>query len=291
MDGSAPPLPHDFAAQLERLVRAGRRADAVELFLVEAAQASPEDVAGMRAQPFWPAMEAAAQSLAYEAFVMGPDNALPAALLARITQPTLVLNGGDSPAWMGRAGKAVAKPYPEPCTGCWRPRLTTLPPKPSSPNCWSSSSPPDEAQRGPRPGGGLAGQPDAEAGGGQLQQDLPGGLQGRDLGRAQLLQLGQRRPRRRRGPACGPGSARSRWPTPFPRLAQETLGAEPVDGRSSRSSSGGGPDSLVSSSSSAATRAASTSSIARWSASRRASSAESSNCSSLITATSACGRS
>jgi pimeloyl-ACP methyl ester carboxylesterase len=112
VDSSAPRLPHDFAAQLDRLVTAGRRADALELFLVKAAQATPEAVAGMRAQPFWPAMEAAAQTLAYEALVMGPDNALPAALLARVTQPTLVLNGGDSPAWMGRAGKAVADAIP-----------------------------------------------------------------------------------------------------------------------------------------------------------------------------------
>ncbi len=108
VDRSTPPLPDDFAGQLERLVRAGRRADAVERFLVQAAQVSPEDVAVMRSQPFWAAMEAAAQSLAYEAYVMGPGNALPEALLAGITQPILVLNGGASPAWMGRAGQAVA---------------------------------------------------------------------------------------------------------------------------------------------------------------------------------------
>ena len=66
----------------------------------------------MRGQPFWPAMEAAAQTLAYEAFVMGPDNELPAGLLAGVAQPTLVLNGGASPAWMGRAGKAVASAVP-----------------------------------------------------------------------------------------------------------------------------------------------------------------------------------
>ena len=112
VDGSAPRLPHDFAAQLDGLVTAGRPADAFELFMVKAVQATPEAVAGMRAQPFWPAMEAAARTLAYEALVMGPDNALPAALLARITQPTLVLNGGDSPAWMGSAGKAVAEAVP-----------------------------------------------------------------------------------------------------------------------------------------------------------------------------------
>ena len=57
-------------------------------------------------------MEAAAQTLAYEAFVMGRDNELPAGLLAGIAQPTLVLNGGASPAWMGRAGKAVASAMP-----------------------------------------------------------------------------------------------------------------------------------------------------------------------------------
>ena len=109
---SAPRLPGDFAGQLDRLVEAGRRADAVELFLVRAAQVSPQGVAGMRGHASWPAMEAAAQSLAYEARVMGPGNALPGELLAAITQPTLVLNGGASPAWMRRAGQAVADAIP-----------------------------------------------------------------------------------------------------------------------------------------------------------------------------------
>ena len=112
--------------------RKAGEADAIELFLVKAVQATPEAVAGMRGQPFWPAMEAAAQTLAYEALVMGPDNALPAGLLARITQPTLVLNGGDSPAWMGSAGKPSPEPYPEPFTGCWRTKRTTWRPRPSS---------------------------------------------------------------------------------------------------------------------------------------------------------------
>ena len=105
-------MPHDFAAELDGLVSAGRRAEAVELFLARAAEASPEDIAGMRGQPFWPTMEASARSLAYEAFVMGPGNALPVGLLAGITQPTLVLNGGDSPAWMRHAGEAVAGAIP-----------------------------------------------------------------------------------------------------------------------------------------------------------------------------------
>jgi pimeloyl-ACP methyl ester carboxylesterase len=84
----------------------------VERFLLLAAQVRPEDVAALRGQPSWPAMEAAAPSLAYEAYVMGPGNALPQDLLAGITQPVLVLSGGASPAWMGRASQAVADAIP-----------------------------------------------------------------------------------------------------------------------------------------------------------------------------------
>src|SRR5207237_6659476 len=77
----------------------------------------------------------------------------------------------------------------------------------------------------------LAWQPDAEAGRGQLQQDLARGLQRRDLGRAQLLQLGQPR-----GVDAGTLAAglvqRDRVGPHFgPRLTQETLGAEPVERR------------------------------------------------------------
>ncbi|MGW0803139.1 alpha/beta fold hydrolase [Nonomuraea sp. NPDC002799] len=112
VDGGAPALPYDFAAQLDALVRAGRRAEAVERFMVEAAEAPPQAVAAMRAQPSWARIEAVAHTLAYEAAVLGPGNVPPAARLAAITRPTLVLNGEDSPAWMGNAGLAVAAAVP-----------------------------------------------------------------------------------------------------------------------------------------------------------------------------------
>lgn len=112
VDDSAPPLPDDFAARLEALVRAGRRGEAVERFMVEAAEAPPEAVAAMRAQPSWAQVEALAHTLAYEAAVLGPGNALPAGRLAAVRQPTLVLNGEDSPGWMSNAGLAVAAAVP-----------------------------------------------------------------------------------------------------------------------------------------------------------------------------------
>ena len=43
---------------------------------------------------------------------MGPGNTLPADELAAVTQSALVLTGGDSPAWITKAGKAVARTIP-----------------------------------------------------------------------------------------------------------------------------------------------------------------------------------
>lgn len=108
----APSLPAGFAATLEGLVRRGRRGDAVELFMVAAAEVPADAVTAMRAGPSWPGLEALAHTLAYEAAVMGPGNALPTELLAAISLPTLVLNGADSPRWMRDAGRAVAAAVP-----------------------------------------------------------------------------------------------------------------------------------------------------------------------------------
>ena len=112
VDDSAPSLPDDFAARLDALVKAGRRGDAVEMYMVEAAGMPAGAIPAMRGAPSWSDSEKAAHTLAYEAAVMGPGNALPAARLSGITQPVLVLNGGSSPAWMINAGQAVAAAIP-----------------------------------------------------------------------------------------------------------------------------------------------------------------------------------
>ena len=80
--------------------------------MADAAEVPAEVVAAMRLQPSWPDSEAVAHTLAYEAAVMGPGNALPAERLSAIVQPVLVLNGGESPAWMTNAGVAVASAIP-----------------------------------------------------------------------------------------------------------------------------------------------------------------------------------
>ena len=113
VDDSAPQLPDDFAAQLDALVHDGRPGDAVELFMVRAAELPAAAVAAMRADPGWAAAETVAHTLAYEAAVMGPGNAFDAERYVAITQPTLLLTGDGSPTWMANAAKAVAKAIPQ----------------------------------------------------------------------------------------------------------------------------------------------------------------------------------
>ncbi|MFC5746225.1 alpha/beta fold hydrolase [Actinomadura rugatobispora] len=112
VDPGAPELPHDFASRLTALVDGGARGEAVELFMVRAAEVPADLVGAMRADPSWRQMEALAHTLAYEAEVMGPGNPLPAGTAASIEQPVLVLNGQNSPAWMSNAGTALARAVP-----------------------------------------------------------------------------------------------------------------------------------------------------------------------------------
>ena len=83
LSDGAPDVPDDFGAQLDRLVAAGRRGEAVARFMTEAAEVPAAVVAALRAELSWAELEAMAHTLAREAAVMGPGNALPAARLAR----------------------------------------------------------------------------------------------------------------------------------------------------------------------------------------------------------------
>jgi pimeloyl-ACP methyl ester carboxylesterase len=108
-DPSRPPLPSE--QELTGLVQAGRRDQAVEAFMTRGADIPAEMVAGMKSSPYWPAMEAVAHTLAYEAAIIGPGP-VPVDRLAAVTVPTLVLVGSDSPDRMQTAARAVADALP-----------------------------------------------------------------------------------------------------------------------------------------------------------------------------------
>jgi pimeloyl-ACP methyl ester carboxylesterase len=104
-DPASPPLPSE--AELRELVVAGRRGDAVELFLTKGAEMTSEAVAQLKASPFWPEVEAVAHTLAYEAAVVGAGP-VPVERFAVISVPTLVLYGTKSSRRMQDAARAVA---------------------------------------------------------------------------------------------------------------------------------------------------------------------------------------
>ena len=100
----------EYAARLGELLGAGRRGDAVELFMRMVGVPEPM-IAGMRQSAYWPAAEALAPTLAYDATVMG-DGAVPVETYAAIGAPSLVLSGGASPPWMRDSAEAAAAAIP-----------------------------------------------------------------------------------------------------------------------------------------------------------------------------------
>ncbi|MEN3284223.1 MAG: hypothetical protein V7607_5363 [Solirubrobacteraceae bacterium] len=111
VDDSRPRPPDDMADRLAKLIAAGRRGDAVELFQTEVIGMPPEVVAQMREAPFRPGMEAIAHTLVYDATIVG-DLTLPTELVASIAAPTLVIDGEQSPPVMRAAAQAVADTLP-----------------------------------------------------------------------------------------------------------------------------------------------------------------------------------
>ena len=111
VDDERPRPPADLAAQVAALVASGRRGDAVELFQTKGVGIPTEVVAQLRRAPFWPALEAIAHTLVYDALLTG-DLSVPTGLAASITVPTLALGGGASPAWMRHGVQALADALP-----------------------------------------------------------------------------------------------------------------------------------------------------------------------------------
>lgn len=115
IDGSRPPLPEDYVTQLTKLASSGRRGDAVEYFMTKAVEVPAEFVAGMRQEPFWPAFEAVAHTLAHDgAFIADTmsGSPLPLKRWASVAVPTLVMDGGASPTWARNAAQTLADVLP-----------------------------------------------------------------------------------------------------------------------------------------------------------------------------------
>jgi pimeloyl-ACP methyl ester carboxylesterase len=109
-DANARQASEKYTRQLTALLAQGRRGDAVALAMTTwGAEASA--IAGMRQTPIWPLFESVAPTLAYDDTIMG-NGSVPTEQLASITIPTLVMDGGASPAFMHNAAQAVVHAIP-----------------------------------------------------------------------------------------------------------------------------------------------------------------------------------
>lgn len=112
IDPDAPRRQQAYVAQLTELLDAGRRGDAMALFMTTVGLPQTM-IAGMRNAPIWPGMEAVAHTLLYDATIMG-DSTVPTGLVSSVKAPTLVLDGSDTGAWAANSARALTAALPNP---------------------------------------------------------------------------------------------------------------------------------------------------------------------------------
>jgi pimeloyl-ACP methyl ester carboxylesterase len=100
----------EYAAELQALLDAGRRGDAVARFMTHVGM-PPEAIAGFRATPAFAALEAIAPTLAYDERLLAGGR-VPREVAARVTVPVVVIGGGASPQRLRDAAKLAAELIP-----------------------------------------------------------------------------------------------------------------------------------------------------------------------------------
>jgi pimeloyl-ACP methyl ester carboxylesterase len=101
-----------YTRELGQLLAAGRRGDAVALFMRYLGTPAPA-IEGMRTAPLWPGLEALAPTLAYDhTAIMGSEAAVPRERAAGIRVPALVMNGSSSPPFMHETARALSQAIP-----------------------------------------------------------------------------------------------------------------------------------------------------------------------------------
>ncbi|MGH3737342.1 MAG: alpha/beta fold hydrolase [Micromonosporaceae bacterium] len=114
VDDSIESVPDDYDAQLEAMVTAGRRGDAVKSFMKRVGVPRIA-IAVMRLLPIWKKLTGVAHTLPYDFRVLHGSQTgrpLPEGRWSGVTAPTLVLDGGKSPAWMRNGNQALAEAVP-----------------------------------------------------------------------------------------------------------------------------------------------------------------------------------
>ena len=113
VDDTRPPIADDFLARLKAHIAAGRRSEAVKMFM-KLVGVPGFFIALMRFMPSWSKLKQVAPTLVYDiTIVEGHQKGKP---LPRsrwsVTMPVLVADGGKSPVWMRNAMRSLAEVLP-----------------------------------------------------------------------------------------------------------------------------------------------------------------------------------
>ena len=111
VDDSQPRPPTDLASRFNEMITSGRRGDAVEYFMTKVVGLPMEFATQARNTPWWPAQEAMAHTLVYDATIMG-DFSLPKEQAASVKAPTLVIAGESSFPFMRTTAQTLAAALP-----------------------------------------------------------------------------------------------------------------------------------------------------------------------------------
>jgi len=101
----------EYRRRLEELLAAGRRGDAVVLFATLVGMPA-EQADEMRRMPTWPAWEAVAPTLAYDAAALGDDASVPVERAHRVAMPALIMAGGETYPFMHDTARALTAAMP-----------------------------------------------------------------------------------------------------------------------------------------------------------------------------------
>ncbi len=114
VDDRRDPLPRDFGGRLSVMVAADRRGDAVKAFM-RFVGVPRVFLALMPVTPMWSKLKAVAHTIPYDIVIVSPHQTgapLPADEWTSVNVPTVVIDGGKSPAWMRAGNRALAKVVP-----------------------------------------------------------------------------------------------------------------------------------------------------------------------------------
>lgn len=114
VDDSRPTTENDWV-QIDRAVAADRRTEAVKLFLKSVGVPAFVRAVMPLIRPMWRKLKAIAHTLPYDGAIVSANQRgkpLAADRWASVRVPTLVMDGGKSPAWMRNANRSLATVLP-----------------------------------------------------------------------------------------------------------------------------------------------------------------------------------